>query len=834
MSAQPWPVESASPSPSSECSPYTIPLGPWRRSRSPVTELIVLIGLFIVNSTFELNLTENAVFEPACIEGSSGIIHGGSGENSTITDLRDPFYSSTAPQIYAIATATVISYFLVILIFITPRTFFVGGPGGGARFLTRTGLSGNSSVIGVGRRPLLQKIAAITVAISMTMATADTFKVAKAQYEDGFMNSEELTTRVIGGLEIRIAQVISDTFLWLAQVQTLIRLFPRHKEKVTIKWLGFALILFDVIFSSLNNFLGTGTNPRPLRSRDAIPALSYLFELAIGFIYASSIIYYSISKYRFAFYHAKMRNICLVALLSITSVLIPVVFFVIDVSFPDIAAWGFYIRWVGAAAASVVVWEWVERIEALERDERKDGILGREIYDGDEMLDVTTANGVDWRRGRPRSNSARSDEKGDVPASRGSWGGKRRTLRSRIPFQNSKKKDHSAKSTLVDPEAMPSTTDHDLSRPAPPAAVATPVSRADTTSAASTVYAVRYHNSQSTSPQALENGTFGPVVPKEVSNVLTLNDPVAKRRNKEKHDSEKAHSHAVDQKKPFSRPLWTAVSNPFKRKRASPPAEVAGAQRLNENASQRWPAALVNPEERNLRSKMDAFTTIQREKLRARRQAGRVNAPLPVTIIPAQPRGARTLSPDDLAGAAGVLSTDSDGGPPHTVVRSSGRHETMNVTVVPAPIRGQRTWSPEDMHHHHQEAQLADAAHNISPRQQEEPSDRELFTTGDQLSDEAPKAVDLESSFESVCPRVDGQHEPALSRVIATTDRPDAPHQQTSLSNQCNCPSPPTEADVSLDRNVQDVSSSPEKRHDPVCHFEALSEDDRAPPDDGQ
>ncbi len=288
MSAQPLPVDSTRPSSTSECSPYTIPVGSWKWSCSSATKLIGVAGLFIVNDTFVLNLTDNAIFEPACIGGTSGIVHGGTGDNSTVTDPRAPFYSSTAPQMFAIATATVISYFLVILIFITPRTFFVGGPGGGAGFLTRSGLSGNSSVIGVGRRPLLQKIAAITVAVSMTIATADTFTVAKEQYEDGFMNSEKLVTQVIGGVEIRIVQVISDTFLWLAQVQTLIRLFPRHKEKVTIKWLGFALILFDVIFSSLNNFLVTGAVPRPLKSRDAIPALSYLFELAIGFIYASA------------------------------------------------------------------------------------------------------------------------------------------------------------------------------------------------------------------------------------------------------------------------------------------------------------------------------------------------------------------------------------------------------------------------------------------------------------------------------------------------------------------------------------------------------------------
>ena len=790
----------------------------------------MLIGLFIVNETFKLNLTENAIFEPACIGGTSGIVHGGSGDNSTVTDLHAPFYSSTTPQIFAIATATVISYFLVILIFITPRTFFVGGPGGGAGFLTRSGLSGTSSVIGVGRRPLLQKIAAITVALSMTIATADTFTVAKAQYEDGFMNSEELVTQVIGGLEIRLAQVISDTFLWLAQVQTLIRLFPRHKEKVTIKWLGFALILLDVIFSSLNNFLVTGTNPRPLKSRDAIPALSYLFELAIGFIYASSIIYYSISKYRFAFYHAKMRNICLVALLSITSVLIPVVFFVIDVASPDIAAWGFYIRWVGAAAASVVVWEWVERIEALERDEKKDGILGREIYDGDEMLDITTADGVDWRWRRSSDHSDDGDDNRNRSRSGKSWGAKGRPLRSRIPFQTRKKKIDAARSAISDPEAVQSTADHDLSRPAQPAAVATPVSRANTTS---TVYAVHYHNPQTASPLNRGIDLYEPRASKEVSNGSTSDHMVAERHSKEISGSKPTQLHANEKKTSISRPSWTAVGNPFKRKRASPPAEVAGAQRLNENSHPRSSAALAKPEKWNLRSKMDAFSTIQRDKLRARRQAGKVSDPLPVTIIPAQPRGTRTLSPDDIAGV-GISShtlTHSHGGRPRKIVQSSGREESMNVTVVPAPIRGQRTWSPEDTHYHPQGSQLPSPGHSSRPRHYVEPSDQALPAIENLSANEAQRH---EISSEDFRPRVESQHDSRPLRLDGGATG--TPGQQSNLSRQLqNTSCLPTETAVVLDSGVPDMSSSSsEEPQNPMSYSQRLSNSDRALSDDGQ
>src|SRR4051794_24266636 len=141
-------------------------------------------GVLRFNDTFFTTLDNTITFESACGDQTLYGCNANTG-NSTVVKSDDPFYASVVPQIFALATATVISYILVILIFITPRTFYVGGPGGGASFLGLRSLvpgSGSSSVIGVGRRPLLQKIAALTVAVSLTIATADTFVVAERQY----------------------------------------------------------------------------------------------------------------------------------------------------------------------------------------------------------------------------------------------------------------------------------------------------------------------------------------------------------------------------------------------------------------------------------------------------------------------------------------------------------------------------------------------------------------------------------------------------------------------------------------------------------------------------
>jgi hypothetical protein len=245
----------------------------------------MLLGYVYLNRSFAITLTENAVFEPVCTSQPTD-----ARQPSPLLDTRDPFYSSVTPQLYAIGCATVVSYLLVIILLITPRTFYVGGPGGGANFLGRHGMisgsySGNSSVVGVGGRPWLQKVAAILVAVSLTIASADSFRVAERQYNYGYSDAEALTEEVIDGTEIRVVRVISSTFLWLAQVQTLIRLFPRHKEKIMIKWAGFALIVLDTIFSILDKFLVKTNTTRPRLYDDAIPALSYLFELALNLLF---------------------------------------------------------------------------------------------------------------------------------------------------------------------------------------------------------------------------------------------------------------------------------------------------------------------------------------------------------------------------------------------------------------------------------------------------------------------------------------------------------------------------------------------------------------------
>lgn len=530
------------------------------------------------------------------------------------------------------------------MLFITPRTYVSGG----TVVLGSRGFSGTSSAeagIGIGGRPWLQKVAALSVAISLTIATANTFDIAAAQYDEGFMDSKKLQEEVLGGQELKIIMTVSDAFLWLAQAQTLIRLFPRHREKVIIKWTALALISLCLLFNILNDFYYHGSH-KARHFVDAVPALSYLFQLALGLLYCAWVMYYAMTKKRYAFYHPRMRNMCLLALLSIVAILVPVVFFVVDISKPEIARWGDYVRWVGACAASVVVWEWVERIEALERDDKRDGVLGREVFDGDEMLEVTPSTVVTEKNSDHDSHRGKSTGAGFWPGSGGrhrnrNFDGKRR--RRRNTNEGPPQTPHVPSVPLPVPQW-----------PARPSPVATPISRTNTASAESTIYAVRYHpigDASETIPEHISSRSASRVASR-LSRTSSF-DVEAQAENKFS-SLQTGESPSSSMRKESEEPslppasttrLWGAFisMNPFARKRQRPPPEVSAhvarrtsfgvtATNSRENVKRQ-----VQAKTWDLLGKVEDFATDKAERFK-KNKAKDVTPALPVTRIPAPRR----------------------------------------------------------------------------------------------------------------------------------------------------------------------------------------------------
>ncbi|KAF2225796.1 PalH/RIM21-domain-containing protein [Elsinoe ampelina] len=661
--------------PNSDCTPITLPAN----------------GILSFATDNVVTLTTELVFQPLCTDAA--------GDNETIT--ASPFYASATPQVYVVAAATVLAWVLLIMLVISPRTFMNNLNSGPNPFSVGRGIIGGAnggtpSSVGIGSRPWLQKAAAFTVAISLTIATADTFIVSEKHYPAG-IDGNSMRAQIENRVEIRVTRNISDIFVWLAQVQTLIRLFPRHKEKVLIKWIGFALIVLDTTFSCLNSFMVNGYR-RPRDFVDAIPALTYLFELALSLLYAAWVIYYAFTKRKYAFYHPKMRTVTLISGLSLVAIFTPVVFFVIDVTFPDIAGWGDYFRWVGGAAASVIVWEWVERIEILERDEKKDGILGREIFDGDEMLDMHPTEEMTY-------NARRNDSYFPRGRGGGSGGGATSTggLSQKFSFNISSR---FGKSRASKPSPVPLNLGHsrslssgmdkysgssagikdyekedDLSpgplpqftrppvHPTPPPPAVSPPSRTDTTSAASTVYVVRHDGAHGAQPVRRRH-----VTPDNANHAIH-------QQGIDQVDHEEVAAHRAANAKKGQSSAWHTVSNPFKRKRTTPPAEVRAAIRASQDTTQ--DQGITSGHGLNL-SKKPAFdfksrfggaSSSKNMPKNKKKSAAKVSVDdLPWTVIPVQPQGtAWSPSPvngDDAGSPGGSTSNET------TAVDSSSNNDS--------------------------------------------------------------------------------------------------------------------------------------------------------------
>ncbi|KAI1815886.1 PalH/RIM21-domain-containing protein [Poronia punctata] len=682
------------------CSPFTLPAN----------------GVLSVAGATPTTLTADAVFIPSCATAAVAMAHraiivtGGVSTDETefphppdlTNSLKDPFYSSISAQCYVLAATTVLAYMLLIMLVIAPRSFLDGG----VVTLGRRGFTnGASSGISIGGRPWLQKVATLLVAVSLTIATVETFREAEEQYHGGNEDASRLQQMVHARLDLKVIQLISDTFLWLAQAQTLIRLFPRQREKIIIKWTAFALISLDVIFGALNSFkYNAGTsNSKPGQFFEAIPALSYLFQLSLSLLYAAWVLYYALMKKRYAFYHPLMRNICLMATLSIGSLLVPVVFFVLDVV-TDINGWGDYVRWVGAAAASVVVWEWVERIEALEREEKKDGVLGREVFDGDEMIDMSPSD-LTWphKRKTKRDNGGTGGGDEEAALASGNSGNRGKTWPAMSPITTryrARSDNNSGRPQPISGGAA-ATTGKSPARflqpplwpPRPPPAV-TPVSRTDTASADSTIYCVRYQPLTETTSRTTED-RYPP---------SSRGDTTASSHGDVVIDIPESAMNPPDPEKPVTNTTgkgWATLSlfNPFHRRCRDPPAEVLPHTNVKAVASHHEHREHETFSKWDLKSRIENFAANQAERALQRLRPTPDTDSLPVTVIPAQPRRGAALAqlleeeeptlrrPASAPFTAGVTSQPSASPPP---LRAREATDATQPTISPTSTPSDR------------------------------------------------------------------------------------------------------------------------------------------------
>lgn len=373
-----------SPTATATCPEYFVPAGTLAfydsNSKSMKTVDITASGLYYPNCEARTNPK---------ISNYESLI------GSSYLGYHDPFHGSVIPIAYSLSATTVVAWLLFILLLISQKP-----------------------------RPLFQKFATLFVAVSLTVFLAQATQVLESQYYKGYHDSEELRQKIFGGLAFRILEVLMTLIVWLAHLQVLLRLFDRQKERQIIKVIGIVLAVIDTTLWCLVNFFVPYHSDNKY-IRDIIPVLAYLFQISLSVMYLGLVALYSFRKRQFAYSfrmqskskynkyksgfspsytntdngiysnnitnsysssnNSSRQNSLLVAIISLVSVSLPLVFFIIDISQYWLTGWSEFIRWVSDVSASVVVWEWVDVIEKQERQQQKNGVLGRPIFDEEDQ-----------------------------------------------------------------------------------------------------------------------------------------------------------------------------------------------------------------------------------------------------------------------------------------------------------------------------------------------------------------------------------------------------------------------------------------------------------------
>jgi hypothetical protein len=224
----------------------------------------------------------------------------------------------------------------------------------------------------------------LAMTTSLITYMAVTVNMLQTQYAQGRYDADALRG-VNQNLVCKIFAYIAELAIYFAQVQTLMRIFPRKRDKVIIKWTGFCLIALTMIFAALYQFLRPSAPPPSRRSTSwqiflqILPPLNYLFSIALATIYALCVFYFGIIHRRVAF---TVPAGLILAFLSMACITMPVIFFCLDIWAQFVVGWGQYIRSIASIGSIVIVWEWIERVDEEEaKRDGKSGVLGRRIFE---------------------------------------------------------------------------------------------------------------------------------------------------------------------------------------------------------------------------------------------------------------------------------------------------------------------------------------------------------------------------------------------------------------------------------------------------------------------
>lgn len=230
------------------------------------------------------------------------------------------------------------------------------------------------------KRPLIYKVSLICSSIYLLIVlilVTDTFK---DQFENGYLDAIEIRHALRSNTNLNAVNLAFNTLVYLAQVQTAMSLFNRQKEKRMVLWLGGSLTIISQTIWGISIF-------HPASVLNSLPALAYLFQIALGVLYTCCVVYYVITNRQ----STLQPTMLLLTFLAVMAAASPIIFFIVDLANVWIIEWTDAIGWATSMLSIVTVYEWADRVYRSQRHHEKNGVLGKQVFE-DEM--DTPLNGI--------------------------------------------------------------------------------------------------------------------------------------------------------------------------------------------------------------------------------------------------------------------------------------------------------------------------------------------------------------------------------------------------------------------------------------------------------
>lgn len=196
-----------------------------------------------------------------------------------------------------------------------------------------------------------------------------------------FLSGTLLLDTLNSAVYLNVIDFIAVILLQINQVQVIMRLFSRQKDKRLTLAAGGITCLSSQIIWAIAKFYKFKVNSE---TGDILPTFIYLTRTAMAICYAALITVFLMLKIKIILEH---RRIWLLTLFTFVVIYGPVAFFVADVANAFVYELSEIFSVVTYVICVVIPWEWCNKFNMIMRAKEKEGILGRRFYE-DELYEL--------------------------------------------------------------------------------------------------------------------------------------------------------------------------------------------------------------------------------------------------------------------------------------------------------------------------------------------------------------------------------------------------------------------------------------------------------------